>query len=328
MESSIVSIIIPCYNYGWLLSETLDSVLAQTHQEWECLVIDDGSTDTTRAVAEEYRARDARFYYMHQANGGMSSARNHGLRLARGQYVQFLDADDMLAPQKLALQVAVLQTQPVVDIIYGDVRYFNHGDLSVLSRSLTMQAIVWMNELSGRGEPVLEKLVLHNQLVINAPLMRASLLRRVGPFSEMLHSMEDWEFWMRCALADACFQYDDRPEMWALVRVHSTSVSQNQPRMRRYEIDVRRWIAKKLGQIKAIEAAKINQERLTNLVLNSAVDDMTRGSLWHGIRGFIVLGHAQGNYVHQCRNIAYWFLRRMKKGAVLSSSGSNQELAA
>jgi glycosyltransferase involved in cell wall biosynthesis len=82
---SLVSIIIPCYNYGWLLAETLESVLKQHYAEWECLVIDDGSSDNTKQVAESFATKDARIKYVYQVNGGMSNARNNGLRLAKGK---------------------------------------------------------------------------------------------------------------------------------------------------------------------------------------------------------------------------------------------------
>jgi len=298
------------------LAETLASVSVQTHESWECIIIDDGSTDNTRVVAEEYRARDARFCYVYQANGGMSSARNHGLRLAQGQYVQFLDADDLLVPQKLALQVALLEAQPAVDIIYGNVRYFNHGDSTVLGFSLNMQGVAWMNELSGCGEPVLEKLVLHNQMVMNAPLIRASLLRKVGSFSEDLHSMEDWEFWMRCALANACFQYDDRPEMWALVRVHPTSVSQNRPRMQLYEQKVRERLDKLLRGAALPKVQAINARWLLQLRKDDAVQELTRGKIGKGLMACWQLARESGHYLSYAKGALYWLARRVRTAKV------------
>ena len=102
-----VSIIIPCYNSAAWLAETLASALAQTWTDREIIVIDDGSTDNSAAVARSFTARGVQL--VTQANAGAAAARNAGLRLARGDYIQFLDADDLLAPDKLARQVRLLE---------------------------------------------------------------------------------------------------------------------------------------------------------------------------------------------------------------------------
>lgn len=106
-----VSVVIPTYNRGDLISETLDSVKAQTLPEWECIVVDDGSSDETEAVVQGYVEKDARFHYIkrpaHRAKGG-NSCRNIGLEAAKGEYIQFLDSDDLLAPNKFEEQVRAL----------------------------------------------------------------------------------------------------------------------------------------------------------------------------------------------------------------------------
>lgn len=102
----LVSIIIPCYNAERWLAETLESALAQTWTAKEILVINDGSTDSSLAVAQQYTTRGVRV--IDQPNRGASAARNHGLRLARGDFIQFLDADDLLAPNKIELQIHAL----------------------------------------------------------------------------------------------------------------------------------------------------------------------------------------------------------------------------
>lgn len=94
-----VSVIIPCFNQAQFLEETLQSVIKQTFTNWECLIIDDGSTDTSKIIAENYCNLDPRFQYVFQTNAGLSSARNTGLKLARGTYIQLLDGDDWLHPQ-------------------------------------------------------------------------------------------------------------------------------------------------------------------------------------------------------------------------------------
>ena len=280
---SLVSIIIPCYNYGWLLSETLDSVLAQTHQQWECIVIDDGSVDTTRAVAESYGRRDARFRYVYQTNAGMSAARNRGLLMAEGDYIQFLDADDLLAATKLVIQVQVLTEHPEFDLVYGSVRYFRHEAPIILSRSFDMQDTEWQSVLHGKGAAIVTPLVKYNRMVINAPLLRAELVRRVGPFVAGLRSMEDWEFWLRCALAGAYFHYDDRPETWAFVRVHPTSTSQNRSRMQLSVEQVRASLTVMLDSAGLSEAAALNKELLQQQRNLNAKNLLCNGELKQGL---------------------------------------------
>src|SRR3990172_4396851 len=101
----VVSVIVPCYNHGHFLAEALESVLAQSWQLWECIVVDDGSTDDTRQVVEAFVQIDTRFQYLHQSNQGLSAARNAGIAVCKGSYIQFLDADDMLEEKKLEAQI-------------------------------------------------------------------------------------------------------------------------------------------------------------------------------------------------------------------------------
>ena len=99
MEQHGISIVIPVYNTGKYLRRGLDSLLAQTCGDWEAVCIDDGSTDGSAAVLEEYAARDARFRVLRQENSGVSAARNRGIQEARGEWVTFLDADDWFSPE-------------------------------------------------------------------------------------------------------------------------------------------------------------------------------------------------------------------------------------
>src|SRR5690606_40203485 len=100
----LVSIIVPCYNYGHYLLETLNSVKSQIFKDWECIIIDDGSTDPTAEVAREATRIDRRFRYYYQENKGLAAARNSGILRSRGEFIQFLDADDFISPNKLRSQ--------------------------------------------------------------------------------------------------------------------------------------------------------------------------------------------------------------------------------
>lgn len=100
-----VSVIIPCYNQGQYLSRAISSLQVQTLQDWEAIIVDDGSTDNSWQIANELAKTDARIKIYHKENGGSGSARNMGLDNASGEFIQFLDADDMLHPEKLEVQV-------------------------------------------------------------------------------------------------------------------------------------------------------------------------------------------------------------------------------
>ena len=306
----MVSVIIACYNYGWLISETLESVLAQAYQNWECLIVDDGSTDNSRTVVEKYRQRDARFSYHYQPNQGMSAARNRGLAIAHGEFIQFLDADDLLASNKLAVQVAYLEAHASADLVYGDMRYFQHGEPAVLSRSADMRDIAWVRGVQGQGEELVNALVEGNVMVSNAPLLRAALLRRVGPFAEELRWVEDWQYWVRCAIAGASFHYDSTPEAWALVRVHPTSTSHNALRMHDHEVLVRRQLTKQLEVIGAYRALEINEISIIDSVANLARHNLTKGNIMEGMSSYWQLARTTGRYGYYLKSIPYWLKSR------------------
>ena len=120
----LVSIVIPCYNYGSFISQTLDCLLTQSYQNWEAIIIDDGSTDNTRQVVDGYLRKDPRFIYIYQLNQGLSASRNTGLNNANGSYVQFLDADDLLSRGKIAAQVRFMEQYLDCDISYTRAYYF------------------------------------------------------------------------------------------------------------------------------------------------------------------------------------------------------------
>ncbi|RZM23887.1 MAG: glycosyltransferase family 2 protein, partial [Pedobacter sp.] len=132
MPNPLVSIIIPCYNYGHLISHTLDSLTKQTFKDWEALIIDDGSKDETATIIAEYMTKDSRFKYHFQSNSGVSTARNYGIRLSTGSYIQFLDADDLLSPAKIEMQVNLLHEKKDVMVCYCNSVQFglNANDLT------------------------------------------------------------------------------------------------------------------------------------------------------------------------------------------------------
>ncbi|HEX8284177.1 MAG TPA: glycosyltransferase family A protein [Pyrinomonadaceae bacterium] len=221
----LVSVIVPTYNYGRFIGQTLDSLRAQTFAGWECVVVDDGSTDDTEEVVARYAEADARVRYLRQANQRQAVAKNTGLADARGRYVQFLDADDLLEPRKLERQVEFLEANPQADIVYGGARYFHTERPDERLYGMFGETEPWMPELSGAGKTLLLPLVRMNVMAINAALVRRECIDDVGPFDAALPPVEDWDYWLRCALKGKRFEFRDFDGALALVRAHAASTS-------------------------------------------------------------------------------------------------------
>ena len=181
--------IIPTYNRRDLLPRAIDSVLAQTRRIDEIIVVDDGSTDGT---ADMLQARyGERVKHVWQSNAGVSAARNHGLRLARGRYLALLDSDDEWLPEKTALQVAFLESRPDFGMVVCDVERID-GDyrhIDVFHRRDVIREDGWAL-----------RWLLHNPALVPASVMlRRQVVDQLGGFDETLRTAEDLEFHLRVA---------------------------------------------------------------------------------------------------------------------------------
>ncbi len=227
----LVSVIVPTYNYGRYLTEAVRSVQRQSLSAWECVVVDDGSTDDTRAIAEGLAAADPRVRYVYQQNHGLSAARNTGIREARGDLLQFLDSDDMIEPRKLEAQSAFLAAHPETGIVYGEVRYFSDRAPGERLYSPRPGNRPWMPGASGTGGPLVAALLGDNIMVVNCPLVRRTVVDACGDFDVRLHANEDWQYWIRCAAAGVRFDFAPAEGTLALVRHHPDSMSRDETRM-------------------------------------------------------------------------------------------------
>ena len=191
--SALVSIIVPCYNAAPFLAATLESALAQTWPRCEVIVVDDGSTDGSLAIARGFEARGARV--LAQPNRGASAARNRGFAEASGEYIQFLDADDLLTADKIASQVTLLQKQPagcVASCRWG--RFTDDPDQAGF-----VDAEVF------RDFAPLDYLIAHvggrQMMHPGAWLTPRPLAERAGPWDETLSLNDDGEYFARVVLA-------------------------------------------------------------------------------------------------------------------------------
>lgn len=243
-DQPLISVIIPCYNYAAYIHDAIDSILAQTYQSWEMLIVDDGSKDNTAAIAQRYAAQDGRISYHYQTNQGLSAARNTGLRLAKGEYVQLLDADDYLAPEKLALHAAVLRQRPEVALVFGDTYNFKHAE--VVAERTIVPLHLQMGPRSSQGQALALHMAYDNMFLPGNPVFRKSLAHQIGKFSEQLFSLEDWHFWYRGVLLGAAYVYDNQPGTEFYARTHGNNMSGNRYKMWKYKIHARRLLIEQM----------------------------------------------------------------------------------
>lgn len=122
--NSLVSIIVPCYSQAQYLDICLESVFTQLYPNWECIIVNDGSLDETKEVAKKWCLKDSRFRYLEKENGGLSSARNAGIKLSYGKYILPLDADDYISKDYLQHALNIFQNNKNLKLIYGKAELF------------------------------------------------------------------------------------------------------------------------------------------------------------------------------------------------------------
>jgi glycosyltransferase involved in cell wall biosynthesis len=205
----LVSTIIPVFNRPAMLREAVDSVLSQTYRPIEVIVVDDGSTDETPRVIEELAARYPEVRGIRRANGGPGMAREAGRGEARGEFIQYLDSDDLLMPRKFELQVAALEAHPECGVVYGITRYRDADGIEI--------ACTW------KPANQIQKTIFPSFLAARwwdtpTPLYRRSICDAAGPWTNLRHE-EDWEYDCRVGATGTLLAYVD--EVVVEIRDHS-----------------------------------------------------------------------------------------------------------
>lgn len=225
-DAPVVSVVIPAFNAARCVRKAIDSVLAQDYRDFELIVVDDGSTDETAAVLAAYGKT---IRVIHQANGGLSNARNTGIRESQGEFVAFLDADDWWLPGKLERQIELMQAEPALGFCSTAARVENpQGQLLNIWECPHWQGALLVhlfNEnaaVAGSGSGV---------------LVKRDLLLQVGDFDESLQCLEDIDMWMRLA---AVAEYVCIPEPLTVLLKRPDSMSRNLEVMRNAAIQVMR----------------------------------------------------------------------------------------
>ncbi|WP_248723500.1 glycosyltransferase family A protein [Seonamhaeicola sp. ML3] len=192
MNNDLVSIIVPCYNQGKFLDHSLCSVYNQTYTNWECIIVNDGSFDDSEAIAKEWVEKDKRFQYYFKENSGVSATRNFGLDIAKGQFIQFLDADDYLKERKLESSLEVLN-------------YSNNANEGLVITNFNMVSVDFKKEFEPYCKLQNVKFDFENLLYkwndtfsipIHCGFFKSTLFQTVR-FPENLTAQEDWIVWVK-----------------------------------------------------------------------------------------------------------------------------------
>lgn len=215
-----ISVIIPAYNYGRYIRTAIDSVLVQTLPASEIIVVDDGSTDDTEG---EVRSYGSRVVYVKQSNSGVSVARNHGVGIAKGEYIAFLDPDDYWYPWKLEVQHQYLEGHPDVGVVTGNVLGFTSED-----------NIPRISGVTGNIPDVIEytfqELYLKNRVTTSAVMMSSQIFRKVGGFDSRWHGPEDFDLWLKISRDSKIVRL---PVNLVAYRFHESSLSHKIEEMER-----------------------------------------------------------------------------------------------
>lgn len=210
-----ISVVVPCYNQGEFLDECLESVLKQSFNDWECIIVNDGSLDNTKEIAEKWLRIDQRYRYLEKENGGLSSARNAGISISNSEFILPLDADDMIAPNYLELALNEFNSNAKIRVVYGKANKFGIVQCSwdLPDFSLTLLA--------------------EKNLIYCSAIYRKSSWQEVGGYDEnMIYGLEDWEFWIAILKAGGEVKKIDELCFFYRVKENSMVTSMNSERIK------------------------------------------------------------------------------------------------
>ena len=215
----LISEVIPAYNAGQFIDETLESVLSQTYENWECIIVNDGSTDNTESVAKKWCEKDSRFRLTNKENGGLSSARNWGIKESKAEYIAFLDADDILTSDSLEVRINVLIEQNV-DLVATKLQHFT-DKLPKVSKNNARQDVLYY------AKEGLTQLMAFNKVTPSTVLCKKSVMDEVGGFT-WHKKAEDLHCWLKVLFAGyKIYRIDETLLLYRLVENSMSSTDRN-----------------------------------------------------------------------------------------------------
>lgn len=218
VTNSLVSIIMPSFNAEFCIEDAIISVINQTYENWELIIVNDGSTDQTENVVKKWLLQDQRIQYFYQENGKQGKARNLGISKSRGQYLAFLDADDIWLNEKLSIQVNEIQTKNV-DLVFSDSYIFNDNDIQDTSQKMNIPTNILFDENS------VKVFLKGNRIPILTVLVDKSKVENVGGFAETIdiQNVEDYHLWLKLLMSGCKFYALDY--VLAKYRVHKNAAT-------------------------------------------------------------------------------------------------------
>lgn len=216
MEKNLVSIITPCYNGAKYISETIDSVLAQTYGQWEMIIVDDGSKDNSAQIVRGYAEKDSRISLVQQPNGGSAAARNNGIRRANGQYIALLDADDLWDPQFLEKQVAFMKEKDAVCVCCS-YRCIDESSKEIL-RPVTAKAVITDKDMT-----------VTNYIGCLSGLYDTTRHGKIYLREELKSIRDDYAYWLDIVMLEKVAY--GNPEILASYRVLANSTTGNKKKL-------------------------------------------------------------------------------------------------
>ncbi|MBI2033712.1 MAG: glycosyltransferase [Candidatus Liptonbacteria bacterium] len=254
----LVSVITPAYNAVVYLGDTIRSVLAQTYQNFEHIIIDDGSTDETETAVRAFS--DHRVKYIRQKNSGQSTARNAGIAAAKGKYIALLDADDFFLPDKLSLQVGYLEAHPVCDFCYCKVYHFFHND----------PGKTYYFKMEHPSGHLFEKLLVSNFINPLGVVVRKDVFEKYGGFGPEYRWADEQYLWLKFAYRKVNFCYMNKALGYC--RLHPESFTNRPQYLQKSQEDylrilqlVKTWMNE--AEIRKYKIRRLERSRKMRIVL-------------------------------------------------------------
>ncbi|RXP52577.1 glycosyltransferase family 2 protein [Lutibacter sp. HS1-25] len=315
MNTPLVSIIIPTYNRAHLIGETLDSIIAQTYTNWECIVVDDGSTDNTEQLLNDYCKKDTRFQYHHRPKErpkGANACRNYGFELSKGEYINWFDSDDLMHCDKLLIQIDALESSN-----------FNFS---------VCQSVFFKDDIHNieglRSENIISETIFYDYMtqkiawLTQAPMWKRNFLNSLSfLFDEELQAAQEWEF--HCRVLSVFPEYHTINNILVFLRKHNQSITYND------NDNNRQWFYF-LARNKIYKNSIIKKDNITKLYLQNYllsnfklfVINRQWFAAWFSLKKFILvenefklmtkLNAFLGFISYSIFNKGYYFIKRVK----------------
>lgn len=249
---SRVSVIMPVYMGAAFVARAIESVLSQTHQDLELIVVNDGSPDNSHAVIQPYLL-DARVKYIEQDNAGVANARNTGIRHASGEFLALIDQDDLWTADKLAKQLHVMELHPEFALVHCDI-----GFIDAAGQTMPSPEWAWVQETWGH---CYADLLEGNRIATLTVLLRRGCLDGIEMFRQEMAPADDWDLWLRLA---AKYPFGYVPEKLAFYRLHESNESRDLLKMQTAETNVIRRVVQD-GHLATSRTRQIARRKLVLL---------------------------------------------------------------